>query len=257
MLKMKTDALSSFHRNIAEVDKLVNFDKELLQIITLNIQSLHDHLKISNGDERFNGGRALTIINGIRDNETIRSKYTAIYNQAVVLLVSHFSSALGDLFRDAVSERLQSGDVEKLLAEDIKLTFGEMREHGWNLKAVAADLLIAKHDFTFQDMGSTVKAFKEFVGVVIERNEIMNNIIAAQACRHVIVHAGGRISEKAVRQVSGAKPRTLRNKLAVDELIQLTAPEIEAIKADMVVFVEKLAHDIYLVIGHTTDEYGS
>ena len=114
MLKMKTDALSSFHRNIAEVDKLVNFDKELLQIITLNIQSLHDHLKISNGDERFNGGRALTIINGIRDNETIRSKYTAIYNQAVVLLVSHFSSALGDLFRDAVSERLQSEVVSQI-----------------------------------------------------------------------------------------------------------------------------------------------
>jgi hypothetical protein len=242
---MNENALSSFRRNIDEVDKLVNFDKQLLQIVIMNIKDLHERLKKTNGDLRSNGGRTLEIIEGIRDNDTVRSKYTAICNQAVVLLVSHLSSALGDLFREAVAEKLQSDDPGKLLTEEIKLTLGEMREREWNLKTAAADLLIAKHDFTFQDMGSTVRAFKEYVGVVIERNEIMNNIIAAQACRHVIVHAGGRVSEKTIRQVSLANPRSFRGNLAINDLIQLNAKEIDSIKEDMFKFVEKLTNDIF------------
>lgn len=238
------DALAAFRRNLAEVDRLVNFDKELLQIITLTIEDLHGRLKVHHADELMNGARALTVIRGIRDNETIRLKYAAIYNQAVVLLVSHLSSALGDLFRAAVSEKLHSPEPGKLLEEEIKLTLGEMRERDWNLKSAAADLLIAKHDFTFQDMGSTVRAFKNFIGYAPSRDLTMNNIIVAQACRHVIVHAGGRVSDRSVRQVAAAFPRTLRTSIAVDEIIQFTAEEIEAIKTDMLKFVEQLADGI-------------
>ena len=32
------DALETFRRNISEVDRLVNFDKELLQVVTLQIE---------------------------------------------------------------------------------------------------------------------------------------------------------------------------------------------------------------------------
>jgi hypothetical protein len=241
---MRTDAVSSFRRNIAEVDQLVNFDKELLQLVTQNIEILHEDLKTKFGDDRFNGGRVLTIIRGIRDNDTIKLKYVAIYNQAVVLLVSHLSSALHDLFHDAVLEKLLSNDPGKLLDEEIKLTFSAMREQDWNLKSAAPELLIKKYDFSFQDMKTTVSAFKDYAGVTITRDVTMNNIIAAQACRHVIVHAGGRVSEKAVRQVSSATDRTLRKTLVVDEFIKFTALEVDAVKADMLKFIEKLADDI-------------
>lgn len=120
-----------------------------------------------------------------------------------------------------------------------------MREHEWNLQLVAADLLIAKHDFAFQDMASTVRAFEKFIGVAPKRDATMNNIIAAQACRHVIVHAGGRVSEKAVRQVFKAYPRTLRLSLNLNETIQFSAGEIETVKADMLSFVEQLADGIF------------
>ena len=237
----KMDALETFRRNISEVDRLVNFDKELLQLVTMQIENLHSSLKDRFADERINGGRALAIVKGIRDNESIKPKYVAIYNQAIVLLVSHLSSALGDLFRAAVLTKLQSDDPGKLLDEEIKLTFGEMREREWNMQSAAADLIIAKYDFTFQDMASTVRAFKNFIGVEPARDAIMNNIIAAQACRHVIVHAGGRISEKAVQQVSKANPRTFKTTLMVGENIQFSASEIEAVKSDMLQFVETLS----------------
>lgn len=192
----------------------------------------------------MNGARALTVIRGIRDNETIRSKYVVIYNQALVLLVSHLSSALGDLFRAAITERLESAEPGKLLEEEIKLTFGAMRDQKWNLRAAAADLLIAKHDFTFQDMRSTVDAFKKYANVTMVRDQTMNNIIAAQACRHVIVHAGGRVSVKAIYQVATASPRSFRPSLTVDEVIQISVQEISIVMADMLQFIEKLSGDI-------------
>lgn len=237
---MHYDTLATFKKNVADVDRLVNFDKEVLQVVIQTMEDLHTRLKGTYANEQMNGGRALAMFKGIRDNESLRSKYAAIFNQAVVLLVSHFSAALGDLFRVAVSTKLQTTTEGPLLAEEIKLTFAEMRERDWNLKGAAADLLIAKHDFTFQDMGSTVRAFDKFVGVKLERDAIMNNIIAAQACRHVIAHASGRVTERMLKQVSLATPRTLKPNLMPNELIQFTPTEIESIRNDMLTFIVRL-----------------
>jgi len=211
------DPIKAFRDNVAEVDRLVNFDREILQLVTLNIEELHNQLKQRFADERLNGGRALALVRTIRQNETVRSKYQAIYNQAIVLLVSHFASALGDLFREAVSARLIGSNLGKLGEEDFKLSLSEMKERDWNLQSAIPDLLIAKYDLTFQDMKTTVKAFTDYTHMTAVRDENMNNIITAQACRHVIVHAGGRITEKMIKQVSGAYPRSLKTKLELGE----------------------------------------
>lgn len=237
---MPHDILATFKNNVADVDRLVNFDKEVLQVVVLTIEDLHTKLKPQFASEQMNGGRALSVIKGIRDNESLRSKYGAIFNQAVVLLVSHFSTALGDLFRSGVMAKLSGDGDMALWGEEIKITFSEMRDRDWNLKTAAADLLIAKHDFTFQDMGSTVRAFDKFVGVKLERDAVMNNIITAQACRHVIAHAGGRISERTLKQVSGANPRDLKKTLTINELVQFSATEIELLGQAMITFVERI-----------------
>lgn len=230
-----------FKKNIAEVDNLINFDRQLLDLVTLTVEGLHDQLKSKFGDERLNGARALAVIRGIRSNETLRLKYQAIYNQAVVLLVSHFASALGDLFRKAVSDRLTSAEGGKLLEEELKLTVAELKDRNWDLSGAIPDLLIAKHDFTFQDMGATVRAFSTYAGITPERNVAMNNIIAAQACRHVIVHAGGRVGDKTTKQLSKVIPRTFRPALSSGEQLSFSLLEINALKSDMLNFIEALA----------------
>lgn len=235
------NALSNFKRNADEVDRLINFDREVLQVVTLTMEDLHQKLKEKFADERLNGSRALQVIRGIRDNQTLRAKYQTIHNQAVVLLVSHFASALGEAFRSAVAESLDAGDSGKLYDEEIKLTIGEMRERDWNLKTSIADMLIAKHDFTFQDMASTVRAFKNFTSINLERDVVMNNIIAAQACRHVIVHASGRVSDRTLKQVSTANPRTVKPTLKAGESVSFDSDEVEAVKNDMVAFVARLS----------------
>lgn len=235
------NAIDTFKSNLAEVDRLINFDRELFGLVIHTVEGLHEQLKGHHADERLNGARALRVIRGIRDNESVREKYKTIYNQAVVLLVSHFASALGDLFGSAVSDRLASADPGKLLDEDFKLTVADLKERDWTLVGAVPDLLIAKYDFTFQDMGATVRAFSTYTNLTPPRGDVMNNIIAAQACRHVIVHAGGRVSERSVKQVAKAFPRTFRPALTPGEPLAITLAEVEAIKADMLAFVEALA----------------
>lgn len=234
-------ALSNFRRNVDEVDRLINFDREVLQVVMLTMEDLHQRLKEKFADERLNGSRALQVVRGIRDNQTLRAKYQTIHNQAIVLLVSHFASALGEAFRAAVTESLDTADSGKLYDEEIKLSIGEIREKDWNLKASIADMLIAKHDFTFQDMGSTVRAFKNFTSITLERDVVMNNIIAAQACRHAIVHASGRINDKTLKQVSTANPRSIKPTLSLGDSVSFVADEVEAVKNDMVNFVARLS----------------
>lgn len=234
------EILARFKENLADVDRLVNFDKEVLEIVVINVRTLHQELKKTKPDERYNGGRLLTMIEGIRTNGSLQPKYAAIFNQSLVLLVAHFSTALGDLFRHAVAHRLEVGKDLSLMSEEIKLTFSDLKDRDWSLKSTAADFLIAKYDFTFQDMASTVRAFDKYVGVLLSKDARMNNIITAQACRHVIAHSGGLVTERAVRQVAGAKPRSLRESLMAGEKIHFSIDELGLVKGEMLKFVEAL-----------------
>ena len=230
----------TFKRNVEEVDRLINFDRELIQVVILTVEELHAQLKEKHADPRLNGARALRVIRGLRDNETIRLKYQAIYNQAIVLLVSHFGSALGDIFRQAVNDKLSSADPGRLADEEFKVTVVDLRDKEWSLKGAIPDLLIAKYDYTFQDMGASVRAFAAYTDLIPPRGELMNNVITAQACRHVIVHAGGRISEKTIRQVSKANPRKLKNELLVGDHIAFSLDEVDTVKKTMIEFISIL-----------------
>jgi hypothetical protein len=223
-----------FKKSADDVDKLMNFDRDFQQVAIDLLEKLHAKL-LKNGfeSEHKNGGRELQILRDVKSNDSVREKYKTIFNQGIVLLVSHFASALSDLFREGVNAELEASSNAHLMAEEVKLSFADLKERDWNLRESAADMLIAKYDFSFQDMGATVKAFDRYCGVVIPRDENMNNVIIAQACRHVIVHAGGRVSEKAVKQVSKSIPRTLKVELFENSEIEFTAPEVALARGAM------------------------
>ena len=237
---MFQSVVSRFHSNCDDVERLINFDREVLQLVIISLEDLHEKLKPHHGTAQMNGGRVLEIVRGIRSNDSLRHRYGVIFNQAVVLLVSHFSAALGDIFRASLLHSFDDESSGTLFDEEIKLTFREMKDRGWNLKASAADLLIAKKDFNFQDMGSTVRAFDTYVGVKLDRDEVVNNLILGQASRHVIVHTGGIASDKMLRQISKAYPRTLKEEIAAGSKIQFSIEEVSKLKVDMIEYVNRL-----------------
>ena len=237
---MFTDIAASFRENAGDVERLIDFDREVLNIMITSLTSLKNDVPPDLHVVRGRIDRTSQIVTGIRNNESLKFKYGVVCNQAVVLLVSHFSSALGDTFRKAVSDSLDRDDNKPLLDEELKLTFRDMRERSWNLKASAADLLIAKKDLTFQDMQSTVPAFDTYVDVQIEKDQRTNNIILGQAARHVIVHSSGRVNEKMLKQVAKAEPRTLKPSIALDEPLIFTKEEVLELKSEMIGYVAAL-----------------
>jgi hypothetical protein len=233
------DVAKSFLGNCTAVNGLIGFDATVLSLVIDCLEELHARLKKLHASDQQNGGRVLTIVRNIRDNESLRSKYQVIYGQAVVLLVSHFASAMADLFRASIAMSLESHDHDPLLDEDVRITFREMREKDWNLRSSAADLLIAKKDLTFQDMQSISRAFSTYLGVQLEKDQITNNIILGQAARHVLVHASGIANDRMVRQVSSAKPRTLKPKISAGDHLSFSSSEVLELMGQMKAYLER------------------
>lgn len=237
---MYANIAKTFSENLLEVERLIDFDRDVLDILIMSLQGLRGEVPSQMHSFAGRIDRVLQIVSGIRDHESLKSKYGAVCNQAVVLLVSHFASTLGDLFRAAVSESLARDENKALLDEELKITFREMKERNWDIKSFAGDLLIAKKDLMFQDMQSTVRAFDAYIGVEIAKDQLTNNIILGQAARHVIVHASARVTPRMLKQVSKAVPRTLKQVLLHDDMLIFSKEEVLELKTDMSNFIQNL-----------------
>src|ERR1043166_3445495 len=99
---------ATFKANLDSVVSLINFDREVQDYAISRVQELHTRLKKGGIDNaRLNAERTVEILQNIRRNDSLRPRYEVIFNQALVLLVSHFGSAVGDIFRYAVMRELE------------------------------------------------------------------------------------------------------------------------------------------------------
>src|SRR4051812_27254947 len=96
--KVKRD----FADNAKSVDALVNFDRDVMDFAIEQVTQLHHRLASQSGNPQTNGANALAALQNVRDHDSMRRNYEVIANQAVVLLVSYFGSAVADIFRAAV-----------------------------------------------------------------------------------------------------------------------------------------------------------
>lgn len=240
--------LEAFKSNLDSVSKLINFDKEVQEIAINGVKSLHaklvKELKITN--PQLNGERTLQILYGIRDSPTLRERYALIFNQAVVLMVSYFGSALGDIFRITAASALAKDD-ERIVNVELKVRIGEILLLAESPEDQIGDLIILKDDISFQDMQSTHRAFKKYFDVQMETNDIVRNIIVAQACRHAIVHDGGKVNQRTMNQIRNSQPRTLKTTLSLGQEIRFSINEIESLSDDMRSYVSQLAAKVGLL----------
>lgn len=246
-----TTTAAKFDRHVGSVRNLMNFDRDVLNFAIDVIKPLPERLRRQGIDNpEMTGERALQVLTGIRRNDSLRTRYQAIFNQALVLLVSYFSSSVHDIFRRAVEHALRSNeDFPQLLREDLRLTLGTLKELDFDLAEVAPDLLIQAKEISFQDMQSIARAFKTYLDIHIEKNEHVNDIIAAQACRHVIVHAGARVDDRLLRQTKNAQPRRIKEVLRLDEQVQFSPDEVDIAAQAMTAYIAKLSQLVFARLG--------
>lgn len=246
----------NFNSNINSIREFLTFDKILLDFCITQIEKLDE--RIRNNEEiqltnlRLLPTDALNQLKSIRQNNSFKSKYETLNNQSLVLLISYFTSALKDIFKESLEYlALNKREVFKSVEIDFKISLQELGEYDFNLTKSIGDIIIRKKDISFQDMQSIVREFKNYLSIEIEKNELVDNIILAQASRHSIVHSLGIADEKFMRQIANATKRTLKQTIRPNDEIVFSITEIEKIILDLKTFIDNLTKEISLKFEHS------
>ena len=240
-----SDVLYVFEQNVRSVTGLINFDTEVRDIAVQGVESLHNFLRNDKGftNPKWNGENTLKMLRGIRQSPVLKERYSTIYNQAVVLLVSYFGSVIGDVFRGAAARGVKRQDP-RLLEIELKIRVGELMTLAVAPEEQIGDLLIHKEGISFQDMQSTHRSFKQFFGVEMQTDEAVRDIIVGQACRHAIVHDASVANARVMNQIRNASPRTLKRDLSLNEKIQFSIDEIDFLAAQMRAYMSTLVEKV-------------
>ncbi len=197
---------ASLKANVEDVYRLAEFDQVILDLAITQLKLLEQKL----AKDHFIDNPSLTATNtrksleNARTNDALRPRFEVINNQCVVLLVSLFASAIGELYREAILSLAKSGRSKKLNDESLDFSVTDVMADDFNPREQIGTLMQEKKDVSFQDMKSIGRAFSEFFGTEIPKDETVNNLILAQAGRHIIVHDGARINERFLRQIQAA-----------------------------------------------------
>ena len=219
----------------------MTFDRVVLDVAISALESLRGRLHDKGIDNpRLTAEGTLASLKAVRQNDSLRPEYETIFNQALVLLVSYFASAVHDVFRRAIAVAVEQEGKSPLLREELKLTIADLKEVRRDFTSVVPELLIQSKDVSFQDMQSISRSFKSYLGIHIDRDSDVNDIILGQGCRHVIVHTGGIVDDKLIRQLRDANPRSVQKDLKVGSMIQFQPAEVSAISKSMARYVDLL-----------------
>ncbi len=239
-VKQRLQAITqNFDSNADLVSNLMSFDRIILDLCINNLETLDAKLRIKQNISNpiYLPTKTISLLKNIRTNDSLRSQYETIFNQALVLLVSHFSSALHDMFKTSLKMFLDKSSEPKILKEEIKVSLEELKEKNYDLSEDIANVVIAKKDYSFQDMQSTKKAFEECFSYSPEKTMDVNNIILAQAARHIIVHSSAIADKRFLRQISGAVPRSIKQTVQQETQISFNPTEVEIISASMKIYL--------------------
>ncbi len=236
----------NFRGQMHSVEKLLNFDREVLDIAIERVHQLRDRLKAKGkfADIQLHAERTAKLLKNIRQNDSLRNRYEIIANQALVLLVSYFSSSMHALFTEGVREALLRDVDSSLLRENLRISFRELRDADFDLRERAPDLLVQSKDISFQDMQSIVRAFKDYVSISLEKTEEVNELILALSCRHAIVHTGGVADTRFMRQIADATPRGIKPDVVLNQTIQFSDTEVLEIAQSMLAYIEIIGEKI-------------
>lgn len=250
-MPMTSRVTKRFEEHVASVNNLINFDRDVLDHAINNLRDLSAKLKkdYQIDNPYLSVDNTLRSIENIRKNDSLKARYKTIVNQGLVLLVSYFASSIHDLFRRGVQTVLDKEDGSDLFKVQVRVSLRELKDVNFEVKDIVPELLIQSKDISFQDMQSIGRTFKEHFGIEIDKDEDVNNIILGQACRHVIVHSAGIINDRLIRQVSGAKPRTVKTMLTPDMEIEFSPDEINIVAKSMTKYLYNVSSKVSERVG--------
>jgi hypothetical protein len=226
--------IAAFEANIILVKSLMVFDKTVLDFAITVLQKHEAKLSKAKIDNPvFSVAIPLQELKNIRENESLRKQYQAIIDQGLVLLVSYFASAVSDLFCELITDIAVTKRPRKLLGERVEVAVEDLLFEESGDSVDIGRLIIQRKDVSFQDMKSIARLFNDFLDYDPLKDRHVNNIIVAQACRHAIVHSGGKADQKLLNQIRDSVPRDLKAAITLKDSLYFSLDEIDVAAASM------------------------
>jgi hypothetical protein len=233
----------NFEKQIELVTKLIEFDKLILDFCLRHMETLNDRLK--NGEatkitnQYYLADNAINALNGIKTNQSFTKNYSNIYNQCLVLLVSHFTLTVEEIFATILKNQFSNNKLSKNAKNQIQLTLDEIDDVNQNPNLLKK-LLVTKKKLSFQNMNNIVKSFENFLGIKIDGDPKLDDIKFGFECRHLIVHNLSISDEKFIKNCKALKMRNIKKKILENDTINYSKSELEFIKISMLLFIQEL-----------------
>jgi hypothetical protein len=236
----RTRAVSAFEINLASVEELMSFDAKLIDVIAVPLRRLKQRLEKHDFDSpRLQPDTILQTLETIRRSSSLAVHYAAMYNQCLVLTASYFSSAVRELFVEAVADATTRRS-KSIMNEKLSLSIPELLDVDIERPRMIAEAIADRSEHSWQDMKSIGRAFDEYFGAAPGRDVFVNDIVAALSLRHAIVHAGAILSKRTVGQLSAARPRNLWLDVVRDSPVQVTPDEVRYVGRCMLTYLQSL-----------------
>lgn len=234
--------IENFDKNLSSVEELLEFDQTILQFCLKKLRDLEDGLRTGGFKNQYlSAQQTIKAIENIKSHGSTKIKYQTISNQSLVLTVSHFASAVHDLFKSCINFAFKNNLSETLNKEELKFKVKELADLDLNIENRIGEIISQKNNISFQDMKSIQRCFKEYFKYQIEKTKHVNNIIFGQACRHAIVHNGAKADNSLINQLKSTTPNNLNINLNKGDLIHFKNEELKVVMESMNIYLSDLS----------------
>jgi hypothetical protein len=134
-------------QSIDNVKELLHFDDIILQICISGLEQVEKNLRSSKiSNPNLLPGKTIATLKSIKVNGSLATKYEVMYNQCLVLLVSHFTAVIHDLFLHAI--KIATQNEKEILFQDqaLKISISELRMMKYNIVDNLGNILIKKKE---------------------------------------------------------------------------------------------------------------
>lgn len=148
---------ANFEATTKSIDELMVIDNVVGTFALTGLQRVQDALE-KNGFETKKQQLVYTVRNeiqnfkNIRKDKSLKPHYEIMLNQCVVLLVSHFASAIEDIFQCCLKYKIKENDFTTLDDEKIEMTIGDLKQYDFKILDRIGEIFTSEKDISFQDM---------------------------------------------------------------------------------------------------------
>lgn len=234
MNELLSNLFADFQKRLDDIANLSGINMELIALFRKNL----NFLKNAAGETGKMAGLTqkietqIGILEQIEKIPEFQDKYETLREQSVVLMVGAFEVFVTDIFKTIANEDpsfFTWPEKDKKIAIDI-----EMFKARFTLGDAFVSHLENKQ-YSFQDLGSIIKACHDYLGFEVEVDDkTKESIICATSYRHLIVHNNSIVDRQFLHQTRDIRPLKYKegSKIVISKL------EIEGMQASFLNFAE-------------------